>query len=286
MPLPQPPSPPLPVGTTLPAFTVSDVRGGVLLFDRGRYRTELDLAVLNLANALYAETPNQSFFRPEPQRQLGSSWPRPSDRGGSVDFVAYIPIATTFLALAFSVVLVRRYRARGGPHLLWWAVGTFTYALGTITESLTTLIGWHEPVFRAWYITGALLGGAPLAQGTVYLLLPREAANRLSVALLATMVFGAVCVLASPIVVDRVPPLPPLGQRPRLDLGPGNQPVHQPLRADLPGRRRHRLGHPIPPADRDPPPVHRQRLHRHRRAASRHRRLIHAIRLHRGALRD
>jgi hypothetical protein len=49
---------------------VSDIRGGVLLFDRGRYRTELDLAVLNLANALYAETPNQSFFRPESQRQL------------------------------------------------------------------------------------------------------------------------------------------------------------------------------------------------------------------------
>ena len=70
VPLPQPPSPPLPVGNTLPAFTVSDIRGGVLLFDRGRYRTELDLAVLNLANALYAETPNQSFFRPEPQRQL------------------------------------------------------------------------------------------------------------------------------------------------------------------------------------------------------------------------
>ncbi len=123
-----------------------------------------------------------------------------------MNLIAYIPIATTFLALAFSVVLVRRYRARGGPHLLWWAVGTFTYALGTITESLTTLIGWHEPVFRAWYITGALLGGAPLAQGTVYLLLPRRTANRLSVALVATMVFGAVCVLASPIVVERIRP--------------------------------------------------------------------------------
>lgn len=123
-----------------------------------------------------------------------------------MEIVAYIPIATTFLAMAFSAVLLRRYRARGGPHLLWWAVGTLTYALGTITESLTTLIGWHEPIFRAWYITGALLGGAPLAQGTVYLLLPRKTANRLSVALVATMLFGAACVLASPIVVDRVRP--------------------------------------------------------------------------------
>jgi hypothetical protein len=54
-------------------------------------------------------------------------------------------------------------------------------------------------VFRAWYITGALLGGAPLAQGTVYLLLSRRVADRLAVALVAAVGFGAVCVLLSPI---------------------------------------------------------------------------------------
>jgi len=37
--------------------------------------------------------------------------------------------------------------------------------VGTITESLTTVFGWNEWVFRAWYITGALCGGAPLAPG-------------------------------------------------------------------------------------------------------------------------
>jgi len=47
------------------------------------------------------------------------------------------------------------------------------YGVGTLTESITTLFGWSEWVFRAWYISGALLGGAPLAQGTVYLLMPK-----------------------------------------------------------------------------------------------------------------
>jgi len=71
--------------------------------------------------------------------------------------VQYIPIATTVLALAFFVVLLKRWRQRGGPHLLWFAVGALTYAAGTITESVTTLFGWNEGVFRAWYITGALM---------------------------------------------------------------------------------------------------------------------------------
>jgi hypothetical protein len=113
--------------------------------------------------------------------------------------VHYLPVLTTILALGFAPVLLRRYRVRGGMHLLWWGIGMLTYAAGTLTESLTTLFGWSAPVFRAWYITGALLGGAPLAQGTVYLLLSRRTANRFTVALLAAITIGATCVLLSPI---------------------------------------------------------------------------------------
>ena len=120
--------------------------------------------------------------------------------------VDYIPIATTLVALVFAGVLFRRWRQRGGTHLLWWGVGMLTYAAGTITESLTTLIGWHEPVFRAWYITGALLGGAPLAQGTVYLMLRRRTADRLAAALVTAVVAGAVCVILSPIRYELVEP--------------------------------------------------------------------------------
>ena len=120
--------------------------------------------------------------------------------------VHYIPIATTFVAFAFSGVLFRRFRARGGLHLLWWAIGTFTYGIGTVTESLTTLLGWHEPVFRLWYVTGALLGGAPLAQGSVYLHLGRTTAHRLTVALVSVVTIAAVCLWLSPIDYSLVEP--------------------------------------------------------------------------------
>ena len=55
--------------------------------------------------------------------------------------IQFIPLATTILALWFAVALCKRWRARGGRHLLWFAVGALTYAAGTITESWTTLFG-------------------------------------------------------------------------------------------------------------------------------------------------
>ena len=122
------------------------------------------------------------------------------------ELVGYLPIATTIVGLLFAVKLFVRYRERGGAHHVWWIIGMLTYAAGTITESLTTLLGWHEPVFRAWYITGALLGGAPLAQGTVYLLLKRKTADRLAIAVTTLIVVAATAVILSPINYSAVEP--------------------------------------------------------------------------------
>jgi len=120
--------------------------------------------------------------------------------------VHFIPIATTLFALTFAAVLFGRWRQRGGSHLLWWGFGMLTYAAGTITESTTTLFGWHEQVFRWWYITGALLGGAPLAQGSVYLHLGKKKGDMLSIALVTVVVTASVLVLLSPIKYDLVEP--------------------------------------------------------------------------------
>jgi len=117
-------------------------------------------------------------------------------------FVHFIPIATSIFSIWFGALLVRRYRERGGMHHFWWAIGAFAFAAGTITESLTTLIGWHEPVFRAWYISGALFGGFPLAQGTVYLLLDRKKADRLTALVLSVALVAATFVLLTPIDVS------------------------------------------------------------------------------------
>lgn len=114
------------------------------------------------------------------------------------DFIYFIPVATTIVAAIFSVIVLRRYAERGGTHLLWWGVGLILYGVGTLTESLTSIFGWNEWVFRFWYITGALCGGAPLAQGTVYLMMKRRTAHVLSALLVSAILAGAVLVFLSP----------------------------------------------------------------------------------------
>jgi len=125
--------------------------------------------------------------------------------GTSASVVHYIPIVTTILAVPFALEIFRRYRAHPERlHLLWWALGIATYGVGTFTEATTTLAGWNEPTFRAWYISGALLGGAPLAQGTVYLLLRRGTAHVLTGILIVYVIVASVFVVLSPIDYSQV----------------------------------------------------------------------------------
>lgn len=117
----------------------------------------------------------------------------------------YLPLITTVLSAIFAREILMRYREKPERyHLLWWGLGIAIYGLGTLTESLTTLLGWHLVLFKAWYISGALLGGAPLALGTVYLLMGKRAGH-IGLAILTTaVVVTSVFVILSPIKMDLV----------------------------------------------------------------------------------
>lgn len=113
--------------------------------------------------------------------------------------VYYIPIGTTVVSMAFAWIVFQRYRGKGSRYLLWWAIGIFVYGLGTFAEGFTSLFGWNEGIFKLWYIVGALLGGAPLAQGTVYLLMKRKAADWMAAGLITATVVCSVFVILTPI---------------------------------------------------------------------------------------
>ena len=127
--------------------------------------------------------------------------------------ILYLPIATTLLTVLFAASIYRRYLQRGRQcnHLLWWTFGVITYGMGTFAESYITLLGWNPVIFKFWYIVGALMGGAPLATGTVWLLLSPRAALRWSVALVSVVTVAAVFVILSPIHVAGVDPYLPSG---------------------------------------------------------------------------
>ena len=113
--------------------------------------------------------------------------------------VHYVPIFTTVLAAFFAYSLYRRFAIRRAPHLWWWCFGIITYGLGTAIESTITLFGNTVILTKAWYIAGALLGGYPLAQGSLYLSWPRRLANWLTVVSLTFVVVASVLVILSPV---------------------------------------------------------------------------------------
>lgn len=130
----------------------------------------------------------------------------------SPGLVHYLPILTTLIAAAFLAVLVRRAMPRGWPpHLVWWGIGVFFYGVGTAVESAITLFG-NGPTFnRLWYWAGAILGGYPLATGTVYLLLARRWAHVLTAITMLLVVFASVCVLITPLNLENIQPHKPSG---------------------------------------------------------------------------
>ncbi len=126
----------------------------------------------------------------------------------------YLPIITTLISVAFARAIYKRYRQRGysGNHLLWWTIGILTYGLGTFSESYITLFGLNPFILKFWYIVGALLGGAPLAQGTVWLLLKPSTARTLTIGLVIVVVLSAIPVMLSPVNLEVLAPNLPSGR--------------------------------------------------------------------------
>jgi hypothetical protein len=116
--------------------------------------------------------------------------------------IHYLPILTTAFSAFFLYHIGSRYFQKGGAHLFWWALGVFTYGLGTFIESYITIFGNTPMTNRLWYVAGAILGGYPLAQGSVYFHLKRRNANILTAITLPFIVFASVMVLLSPINIE------------------------------------------------------------------------------------
>ena len=116
-------------------------------------------------------------------------------------YIEYIPIFTTLFSVYFFREIFRHYQYRKTTYLLWWSFGVLTFGLGTVAESINILIGWSIPNVRYWYIVGALLGGFPLAQGSVYLLMKKRFADISSVFFVSLIIVSSVFVILTPITI-------------------------------------------------------------------------------------
>ena len=113
----------------------------------------------------------------------------------------YIPIFTTLFSIYFVKEIFTHYLERKTKYLLWWTIGVLTFGLGTLSESINVLFGWNSVNLRYWYIVGALLGGFPLAQGSVYLLMKRKFADFTTYFFVALILIGSISVILTPIKI-------------------------------------------------------------------------------------
>ncbi|HEY0603672.1 MAG TPA: hypothetical protein VGD58_12210 [Herpetosiphonaceae bacterium] len=85
-------------------------------------------------------------------------------------FAGMLPAVTSLLATVFAITVFARWRNNGRRYLLFWGIGLSFYALGTAMEAAFGLLGWSPWIFRAYYLSGAVLTAAWLGQGTIFLL--------------------------------------------------------------------------------------------------------------------
>lgn len=81
-----------------------------------------------------------------------------------------LPFASSLLSFVFFLVLIDQWRDRRRSYQLIWAAGMLWYALSAGTEFLGGAFGWSEPLYRAWYLIGAIWVAGWLGLGTSFLL--------------------------------------------------------------------------------------------------------------------
>jgi hypothetical protein len=88
----------------------------------------------------------------------------------TIDPNVVLPLASSALSFVFFVLLIDQWRERRRPHQLIWAIGMLWYAISAGTEFVGGAFGWSEPLYRLWYLIGAVWVAGWLGLGTVYLL--------------------------------------------------------------------------------------------------------------------
>ncbi len=87
-----------------------------------------------------------------------------------MNFNVVLPFCSSLLSFVFCALLVDQWRERRRSYQAVWAIGMLWYGLSAGTEFLGGAFGWSEPLYRAWYLIGAIWVAGWLGLGTVLLL--------------------------------------------------------------------------------------------------------------------
>ena len=104
----------------------------------------------------------------------------------------------TIVAVAFAMSTFERWLTGRRRYELAWALALTLFAAGALCLWIGASAGWTVPVFRAFYLFGAVINVPVLALGTVYLLGTRRAGDRAALAVVAFAFFAAGVIVSAP----------------------------------------------------------------------------------------
>ena len=81
-----------------------------------------------------------------------------------------LPLLCSALSFVFALFLLDQWLERRRSYQLIWTIGMVWYGISAGTEFWGGAFGWSEPLYRAWYLIGAVYVAAWLGLGTMYLL--------------------------------------------------------------------------------------------------------------------
>jgi hypothetical protein len=81
-----------------------------------------------------------------------------------------LPLLSSTLSFVFALFLLDQWLERRRPYQLIWTIGMLWYGISAGTEFWGAAYGWTEPLYRVWYLIGAVYVAAWLGLGTMYLL--------------------------------------------------------------------------------------------------------------------
>lgn len=118
----------------------------------------------------------------------------------------WVGVLTTLFTAALAISVLRRFRQRGGLHLLFWGLGMLLYFLAGLCETILAF-GWSDLAFRLWYWSGAMFVPPVLAQGTLWLLRKRSPWTAATTAVIVLLAVAAlVWVLTIPLDATAIRP--------------------------------------------------------------------------------
>jgi hypothetical protein len=109
-----------------------------------------------------------------------------------------VATAAALVALAFALSTFDRWQGRRRRHEAAWSVALLLFAVAAGALAAGAQGGWTGPVFRAFYLFGAIVNVPVLALGTVYLLAGSRVGDRLTLAVVVFAAFAAGVVVTAP----------------------------------------------------------------------------------------